>query len=180
MREVTTPLIDTIGRMPQTAIAAVHADPDHPLPAHEASGLLRELPAEAVDALLAAAGPASGSPLVVVELRLLGGALARAPRHESAFDHRDAAFTVLAIGVLAPPIAAIVPAAAAAAVGALEPWSTGGVMPNFAPSDDPARMARAYREDTRTWLAALADRHDPDGVLRVGQVVRRANGPTAA
>ena len=33
-------------------------------------------------------------------------------------------------------------------------------------------MARVYTENTRTWLAALAERHDPKGVLRVGQTVR--------
>jgi hypothetical protein len=57
-------------------------------------------------------------------------------------------------------------------IAALEPWSTGGLLPNFAPAEGPERAARSYDEDTRTWLAALADRHDPAGVLRVGQVVR--------
>ena len=39
---------------------------------------------------------------------------------------------------------------------------------------DAERIAQCYDEDTRHWLAALADQYDPAGVLRVGQVVRRS------
>jgi hypothetical protein len=45
-------------------------------------------------------------------------------------------------------------------------------MPNFAPSYDPGRPSRVYTEDTLYWLAALADRYDPDRVLATGQVIR--------
>jgi FAD/FMN-containing dehydrogenase len=174
LRAVADPIIDTVATMPYAAIGAVHADPVDPMPTHEDAALLRELPLEAVDALLAAAGPGSGSPQLVVELRLLGGAYARPAEHPSAFCQRDAAYSLLVIGALAPEIAAIVPGHAAGVVGALEPWATGGLLPNFAPAATADRVARSYDEDTRTWLAALADRHDPAGVLRIGQVVRSA------
>lgn len=166
MRAVAHPVMDTIGVLPYAAIGAVHADPEDPMPTHEDHTLLRELPAEAVDALLAMAGPGSGSVQAIVELRQFGGALSREPRHRSAFCHRDAAFSLATIGALVPPIADLVPGHAAAVVKALTPWSTGGQMPNFAPSADPGRLSRAYSDDTRHWLAALARQYDPDGVLR--------------
>jgi hypothetical protein len=169
---VARPILDSIGTTPYAAIGSVHADPVEPMPSHEASGLLRELTPETVAALLEVAGPGSKSPQAIVELRQLGGALAREPDHKSAFCHRGAAFSVLAIGVLAPEIAAIVPGHGAAVIDAMGPWATGGKLPNFAPSADPAEIALAYDEDTRAWLGALADQHDPDGVLDVGQVVR--------
>lgn len=172
LREVATPLLDSIATTPYAAIGSIHADPVDPMPAHEASGLLRELTPETVAALLELAGPGSRSPQAIVELRQLGGAVTREPEHKSAFCHRDAAFSVLTIGVLAPEIAEIVPVHGAAVIAAMEPWSTGGKLPNFGPSSDPAEIAMAYDEDTRAWLGALADQHDPDGVLRVGQVVR--------
>ncbi|WP_026910926.1 FAD-binding oxidoreductase [Patulibacter minatonensis] len=172
MRAVATPILDAVGPIPHAAIGAVHADPVDPLPGHEDSSLLRELPAEAVDALLALAGPAVRSPQAVVELRLLGGALARPAAHTSAFCHRGAAFTLSVIGVLAPEIAAIVPGHAAEVVAALDPWSTGGRLPNFTATADPALLARCYDESTLAWLGTLAERHDPAGVLKVGQVVR--------
>lgn len=172
MRAVATPILDTLGVLPYAAIGMVHADPVDPMPVNEGHALLSELPTEAVDALLAVAGPDAGSPQVIVELRLLGGALARQPRHRSAFCQRDAAFSLAVIGVLMPEIADGVIQHAAAVTQAVAPWATGGQMANFAPSYDPARPSRVYTDDTLHWLAALADRYDPARVLATGQVIR--------
>ncbi|MGW5074325.1 FAD-binding oxidoreductase [Rhodococcus sp. NPDC004095] len=172
LRAVATPLIDAVGPMPYAALSAIHADPVDPMPTHEFSTLTHALPHEAVDALLAVAGPGSGSPQTVIELRLLGGALGREPRHRSAFCHRDASFALMVVGVLAPPVAEAVVEHARGVEQAVAAWSTGGTLPNFAASADPERIARCYDEDTRHWLSALANEHDPNGVLRVGQVVR--------
>lgn len=174
MREVATPLLDAVAVMPFAAIGAVHADPVDPMPVYEDQALLRELPAEAVDALLAVAGPGSGSPQVIVELRLLGGALAREPRHPSALCHRDAAFTLTTIAAPTPETADSVGEHAAAVTAAVAPWSTGGQFPNFAPSEEPGRAARVYTGEVRARLAELGDRYDPAGVFRTGQVVRIA------
>jgi hypothetical protein len=46
-------------------------------------------------------------------------------------------------------------------------------LPNFAPTSDPERIARCYDAETLHWLAALAEQHDPAGVLRSGHVVPR-------
>lgn len=172
MRRVATPLIDAVSVLPYAALGAVHADPVDPMPVHEDHAALRELTREAVDALLAVAGPQAGSPQAIVELRLLGGAFGRPAAQRSAFCHRDAGFTLSTIGALVPPIADVIPGHAAAVVAALAPWATGGQFPNFAMSDDPARLTRVYNEDTLYWLASLAERYDPEGVLRVGQVAR--------
>ncbi|SEH90083.1 FAD/FMN-containing dehydrogenase [Mycolicibacterium rutilum] len=172
MRAVATPVLDTVAVLPYAALGAVHADPVDPMPITEDQALLRELPAEAVDAILALAGPDSGSPQVIVELRLLGGSLAREPQHRSAFCHRDAAYSLAVIGVAAPEIVELVAAHAAGVTTAVAEWSTGGQMPNFAPSYHPDRPSRVYNDDTLHWLAALADRYDPGRVLATGQVIR--------
>lgn len=173
LRCVATPLIDAVGVLPYAAIAAVHADPVDPMPAHEYSTLVGELTHEAVDELLAVAGPGSGSPQTVIEVRLLGGALAREPLHRSAFCHRDAPFTLLSVGVLAPPGGDAVIGHAQEIDRALAPWATGRSLPNFTASADPEQIARTYDDDTAHWLSALADQHDSNGVLRVGQVMRQ-------
>ncbi|EEN87128.1 FAD-binding oxidoreductase [Rhodococcus qingshengii] len=173
IRSIATPLIDAVGVLPYAALGAVHADPVDPMPTHESTALTNELSHEAVDALLAAAGPGSGSPQTVVELRLLGGALAREPEHRSAFCHRDAAFSLFTVGVLAPPMVDAVVPHAETLGRTMAPWTNGHALPNFAPSVDPEKIARTYDEDTAHWLSALADTHDPQGVLAVGQVMRR-------
>ncbi|MFW0792641.1 FAD-binding oxidoreductase [Gordonia sp. CPCC 205515] len=172
MRAVTTPLLDAVGPMPYAAIGAIHADPVDPMPTHEGAALLHDLPDDAIDALLDATGPTSGSALTVVEMRLLGGAFADEPTVRSALCHRDAALTLTTIGVLAPPIAEAVIGDSGRTIDGMAPWSTGGRLPNFAASSDPAVNATCYDDDTRSWLAALADQHDRRGVLRVGQVMR--------
>lgn len=172
IRNTAAPLMDAVGVLPYAAIGAVHADPLDPMPVNEDHALLSELPAEAVDAILAVAGPGSQSPQVIVELRMLGGAMAREPQHRSAFCHRNAAFALTVIGVSAPEIATMVVEHARAVTQVVAQWSTGGQMPNFAPSYDPARPSRVYTEDTLHWLAALADRYDPARVLATGQVIR--------
>ncbi|MCK0174670.1 FAD-binding oxidoreductase [Mycolicibacterium sp. F2034L] len=172
MRAVAVPVLDGTGVLPFAAIGMVHADPVDPMPVWENHTLLRGVDAEAVEALLAVAGPGSGSVQAIVELRMLGGAFAREPRHRSALCHRDAGFALTTIGALVPPVAEMVPQHAAAVLAAMAPWSTGGQLPNFAPAADAQRAARVYTEDTRQWLAALGERYDPVGIFRTGQVVR--------
>lgn len=173
IRSVATPLIDAVGTLPYAAIAAVHADPIEPMPTHESTALTTELSHEAVDALLSVAGPGSQSPQTVIELRLLGGALAREPKHRSAFCHRDASFALMVAGVLVAPSADAVVGHSQRIDRVMAPWTTGRALPNFAPSADPDQIARTYDEDTAHWLSALGNEHDPDGVLRVGQVMRQ-------
>jgi hypothetical protein len=172
LRSVATPVLDTVGVLPYAAIGAVHADPVDPMPVSEYHTLLCELTSETVDLILGATGPDSSSVQTIVDIRMLGGALARDGLHRSAFCHRDAAYAVTVIGVPAPPVAEAVRSQAATLIAELTPWSTGGQLPNFAPSDDAGRAARVYDEDTRHWLAVLAEHYDPAGVFRCGQVVR--------
>ncbi|UQE73975.1 FAD-binding oxidoreductase [Gordonia sp. PP30] len=172
IRAAAEPILDGLGVLPYAAIGAVHADPVDPMPVLEDGHLLSGLPADAVDTLLAVAGPEASCPLLVVELRLLGGAFAAEPAVASAVCHRDAPFHLYAIGALVPPIAEAVAPAEQALAGAMGPWLTGGRLPNFAASGDPAVITACYDADTVEWLRALAQRYDPAGVLAVGQVVR--------
>jgi FAD/FMN-containing dehydrogenase len=170
VRALAGPLLDAVQIIPYAAIGKVHADPVDPLPAYESSDLLRDLPAEAADALLGVAGPEAGSPQVIVELRRLGGALAEPPRHPSALCHRDAAFTLHTVGVPAPPTAGAVVAHAARVRAALAPWATGGTLPNLEAGTGAERLARSYDPATLARLIAVAERYDPANVLRAGQV----------
>jgi hypothetical protein len=172
MRAVAPPLIDTVATIPYSAIGSVHADPPDPMPAKEATGLLRELPEAAIDQLLALAGPGSGSPQTIVELRLLGGAYARPAAQPSAVCNRDAAFTLTTIGVPAAVSAQQLADHAGQLLDATQPWATGGMLPNFTSSADREVLRRRYDEPTLARLSALGDRYDPAGVLAVGQVIR--------
>ena len=160
--------------MPYSAVGMIHNDPVDPMPTHEGATLLRDLPVEAVETLLALAGPQAPSPQVIVELRHLGGAIARRPEHASAFSYRDAAYSLMTIGIAAPPVLAATAADSAALFAAMQPWSTGQCLPNFASSADPAQVRRKYDAETLARLASLSAAYDPHGVLSAGAPVRAA------
>ncbi|GAB7037153.1 MULTISPECIES: FAD-binding oxidoreductase [Catenuloplanes] len=174
LRAVAVPMIDSVAEMPYAAFPAIHGDPTTPTPAYERTGLLRELGADTVDALLSIAGPGRDVPLAAVEIRHLGGALARPPRHPNAVSHRDAAFTLFMAGVGGPEAAPVIRKAAADVVRVLRPWSTGGMYVNFMNTDDTSdRSVRsAYRPDVYRRLEALKRRVDPRNTFRLNHNIK--------
>lgn len=150
-------------------VDGIHNDPTDPAPVWQRGMLLRELTADTVEAVLTAAGPAVQTPLVCVELRQMGGALARPASPPNAVSGREGAWNVMVLGVLAPPIAAIVPAAGQAVLTALAPWGTGTTQLNWlgaAASQDDVRAA--YTPETRDRLLAAKRRYGPAGMFRFG------------
>ena len=163
MRAVAPALLDDVIDKPYVAIDSVHTDPVDPLPAHESAAVLRDFPAEAANALLQVAGPGSGSPQVMVEVRQLGGATARPGTYESAFCARDAAYSVLVVGI------PMVPGAVEhgqQVLDALTPWSGTRRLPNF--TSAAADLPSAYDEWTRARLRHAIRTYDPDGVMAIG------------
>jgi FAD/FMN-containing dehydrogenase len=166
MRAVAPALVDHVGEMPYSAVDAIHSDPDHPVPAYQAGELLRECTGATVDAVLAAAGPDVATPVIVCELRHLGGALARAPEGGNAVSWRDAPFCVSAVGLLTPDTAQAARSGVDGLIGAIQPWSAGATLLNMhgRPGDEPDR-ARAWDPATYQRLRELVARFDPAGMF---------------
>jgi hypothetical protein len=99
----------------------VNLDPPEPLPYEDAGALLADFDDAAQAELLRVAGPGAQTPLLLVELRPLGGALARPSTVRDAVSGRDAKWNMLGIGVLAPPVADLVPHGMATLLDALRP-----------------------------------------------------------
>ncbi len=157
------------GAMPFALTDSVHQDPTAPVPVHERSTQLRELSDGVIDALLAAAGPDVDTPLVMVEIRQLGGALARQPAVPNAVAGRAGAYSVLALGVLDRDNDEAVRGASARLVDALVPWSTGTVLLNFlGDAATPDRVAAAWAPDVHARLMRVKRHVDPLNVFRFG------------
>jgi FAD/FMN-containing dehydrogenase len=145
-------LVDTFGPVGPADLVRVAGDPEQPIPTRGDSFLAHELDVDAIAGLIDELDP-----LGVLELRLLGGALARAPRGHGALAKLDAAFSVFAGG-------AVVDASAAAAIterlgelrARLAPWTAPQALLN---SSDPAQAF-----DAATWerLGAVRDAYDPE------------------
>jgi FAD/FMN-containing dehydrogenase len=126
------PEIDTFAVIPAPALQKVHMDPEQPVPGVGDGALLAGLPPEAVDALVRAAGPESGSSLVSVELRHLGGAISRPSAHHGAVGEIDAAFALFSVGTaFDDDMASSMRAQAAAVRAALAPWEAPRTYFNF-------------------------------------------------
>jgi hypothetical protein len=151
---------------------AIHMDPTDPMPVWEKGMLLADLPAEAVDVLLAAAGPQVEVPLILAELRLLGGALARQPEAPNAVPGRDAAWSMFVLGPAIPELARIVPAVGKGLLAAMEPWRSPGCMVNFLGDvDGPAEVASAYPAAVAERLLEVKSAVDPDGMFTFGHAL---------
>jgi FAD/FMN-containing dehydrogenase len=165
-------LLGFIGPLLTTEMDAVHMDPVDPLPAWEKGMGLRELPAEAIDAMLAAAGPHVDVPLIMVELRQLGGALARQPRVPNAVAGRDAAWEFFVLGPWVPELAQVVPAVGKGVLAALEPWrSAGSLLNHLGEVSGPDEVAAAYAPGVADRLRAVKHAVDPDGVFTFGHAL---------
>jgi FAD/FMN-containing dehydrogenase len=163
------PAIDTFSVLPAAGLSRLHQDPEHPVPGEGDGMLIRELTPEAVDAFVAAAGPGSGSPLLSVELRHLGGELARARASHGALASIDADFALYAIGIAAGPEAAVVAAAIDRIRDALAPWDSGKSYMNFRDrSVDPADF---YSEVAYRRLQKVRSQYDPTGVFQANHPV---------
>ncbi len=166
MRSAAPVLLDDVAEKPYPAIDSVHTDPLDPLPASEAAAVLTDFPAEAASTLLAVAGAGSGSAQILVEVRQMGGATARAGEHPSAFCSRGAAFALLLVGV--PGVPGVVEHGRAL-LAAMAPWVGGHRMPNF--TFEAEQLVDAYDEFTLARLRAAIRTYDPQGVMAIGHAL---------
>jgi len=167
MRAAAPVILDDVAEKPYTAIDSVHTDPLDPTPAREAAAVLTDFPAEAADALLELAGPGSPSPQILVEVRQMGGETARAGAHDSAFCSRDAAYSVLIVGIAGVPGAV---EHADSVLDALGPWVGRHRLPNFTFHAD--EFASAYDDWTLARLRRAVRTYDPSGVMAFAQVLK--------
>ena len=118
------PEVDTFDECSAASVADLQLDPTDPTAVYANSVLLDDLPERAVDALVATAGQGSGSDLLFVELRQLGGALSRPAPRAGALDRIDGSVLVLCVGVDEGAGWAAVRVDANHVTDALQPWAT--------------------------------------------------------
>ncbi len=165
-------LLPAVGPLPYTQADLIHQDPTEPLPVWERGGLLGELSEETVESLLDVAGPEVDSPLLMVEMRLMGGALGRPAAVPNAVSGREAAFSLFLLAPLVPGLEEAVSAAGDAVVSALGPWLTGTAQLNFfGQAVTPAAVATAWGTDTHARLLEVKRRVDPDNVFAFGHAL---------
>jgi FAD/FMN-containing dehydrogenase len=167
--ELGETIMDTFGPMPFAAMDSISMDPVDPMGARQHSEMLGELSPEAIETLLKLAGAGSESPLIMLELRQLGGALARTADRLSTMGVGDSRFIMNGVGpAFTPEMAEGVLAYLAHVADATRPFQTGDTYVNFMELDgaSPERVKAAYAPEDYERLVALKDRYDPDNLFR--------------
>jgi FAD/FMN-containing dehydrogenase len=164
------PDIDTFDMVAPVALSRLHNDPEDPVPAMADHRLLSELPAEAIDAFVAAAGPGSGSALLVAEIRHLGGALGVTQPGSGALSRIEAAYLAFGVGIAgSPEMIAGLEATLPRLQAALAPWDADRGYFNFEENKTDSRSF--YDELTYRRLQRVRAQVDPREMFRANHVI---------
>ncbi|HEX5925670.1 MAG TPA: hypothetical protein VFY45_17690, partial [Baekduia sp.] len=148
-----------------------HMDPEHPVPGIGDHALLSDVTPDLIDAMVEAAGHRSGSPLTVVELRHLGGALSRAATGAGARSRIDAPYVYFAVGVpMTEELGAAISARLAHLRDVLAPWTADGAYLNFA--EEPTDVSTAFEDDIFRALQAVKAKYDSRDTIHANHEVK--------
>lgn len=163
---VADPLINTVSELPYARIGEVHGDPTEPMDVVSCGAAFASIGSELADALLAIARPEVELPISAVEVRALGGAVARETGAPNAVGARSAAGSLFVSGVPIPGTGDAVPEAVKSVLAAIEPWRGAENLINF------VGTANKHGDVTRSWsaeqnarLAAIRSSVDPNGLF---------------
>jgi FAD/FMN-containing dehydrogenase len=146
------------------------------LRAYVKAGFATEITDELISVLIER-GAQVGSPLSVIELLSMGGAIDRVDPAATAFPHRGSRWLVNVPGQWAesdPAVAGREVAWVRDTFTALEPHLAGGAYSNFMEDDETLGVDRAYGS-TLTRLAELKATFDPENLFRLNQNIQPAN-----
>ena len=174
LRALAEPVADLVSPIPYPVIYDFTEPAAAPHGASVRSMYADELSDEIIDAVLAAMANVS-SPINLVQLRGLGGAMARVGNDETAFPYRDKKYLVLVVGIWLD--AAEDPAPHRAWTESL--WeeirpAARGVYVNFLEDEGEDRVREAYSESTYARLAEIKQKYDPTNLFKFNQNIRPA------
>jgi hypothetical protein len=182
LREIERELDPPAGDLSEIPYLAIQTITDELL----APGTLRAyvkagFAAEVTDAMievLVQRGARVGSPLSVIEVLSMGGAIDRVPVADTAFPHRGSRWLINVPGQWSPPDPAVAEREIAwvrETFAALSPHLAGGAYSNFMDDDEDDSAGRAYGE-TLARLGAVKASYDPDNVFSLNQNIAPAPG----
>ena len=167
-RELATPMAELVAPMPYAGIYKLTDGAGERHASMTRSMFMDAFDDEAVDAVMRAAE----TPMGMVQLRVLGGAMSRVAPGATAFAHRRQQVLLTIITPFADPSS--VEAARAWTrdlYAALRP-SANGVYANFLEDEGDDRIREAYPGDTYRRLVSLKRRYDPSNLFRLNQNIR--------
>jgi hypothetical protein len=158
------PSMDTFAMVPPAALGDLAMDPRDPLPYVSGHDIVDDVPAAGIDALVDVVGPGSDAAIAMVQIRHLGGALARREPGAGARATLPGELAVFSLGV-APDADAVraVESTLAGIKGALAPYRVGDY-PNFV--EEPSDTSSFFDPDTWFCLREVKALYDPHDLFK--------------
>ncbi len=173
-RALARPIADMVGPMPYPAIYRFGEGAATPSSTANRSVFLETVD-DAVVETLRAAYLASPGVMTLIQIRVLGGAVADVPADATAYAHRAAPVHLMALASAGPAVA----------IGSCRDWAEDvldrlrghgiGAYVNFLEDEGEARIREAYPLSTYRRLAAVKAAWDPDNVFHLNQNIRPAS-----
>jgi FAD binding domain/Berberine and berberine like len=165
LRAVGPRLIDRLGELPYTESGSIHNDPTFPESYYGTNVLLSSF--DAVPRIALELVGADAPVPCVVELRHLGGALARPPAVPSAVGHRDAQAMARVLTPLGGADIDTVKGVHGRFYEALRPWTTGRALSFiYGQAATVEQVREAYDPDDYRRLGELKGVYDPGNLFR--------------
>jgi FAD/FMN-containing dehydrogenase len=180
LREFGPPLADMIGPMPYVQVQRMM---DDAFPAgrqnYWKSNFLKALDTQAINVIIEHVAKAP-SPHSGVAIEQFSGAVNRVGINDTAFNHRNARYNLLIVGIWTDPGAKADNVRWVRELwDAMAPYSSGGVYVNYLgqESDEGAeRVKSAYGPEKYARLVALKQKYDPINLFRLNQNIRPSEG----
>jgi hypothetical protein len=169
------PIFNWMGEMPFPAINSLF-DPFFPkgLQWYWKGDFVKSLPDEAIEAHIAQAA-AAPSDLCLMHLYPIDGAAQRAPKDATAWNSRDATWSMVIAAIDPDPKKAeALKAWGRAYWKAVHPFNLEGAYVNFMMDDEADGRVQATYGDNYARLAAIKAQYDPKNLFRVNQNIRPA------
>jgi len=176
LREFGPPLADMIGPMPYVKVQRMM---DDAFPAgrqnYWKSNFLKGLDAEAIRVIIDHVAKAP-SPYSAVAIEQFSGAVNRVAIDDTAFNHRNARYNLLIVGIWSDPTAKAANMRWVRDLwSAMQPYSSGGVYVNYLgqeADEGVERVKSAYGAEKYARLVALKQKYDPTNLFRLNQNIR--------
>jgi hypothetical protein len=173
LRALATPLADLTSPMPYPGLFELTREAAGPQPHFIRSGFMRAFDDDSIDAIVEH-GQRMPIPTGLIQLRGLGGAMARVPSEATAFAHRDKPYMASVMGgYQAPEDAETQHAWMQGLWSELQPKAE-GVYVNFLEDEGEQRIREAYSSLGYRRLAEVKRRYDPGNLFNMTQNIRPA------
>lgn len=172
LRSLANPLIERLGPMPYPSMYQLTAEGSRRQAGVTRTHSLRGLDEATIDAIVDGLPAAPAGRMAMVQVRVLGGAVARVASDATAYSHRGAgAVIAISAGAEGPSDLEASTAWAEQLASAIRPRAVGAYV-NFLENEGEGRIRAAYGGSTYARLVGVKRCWDPTNLFRMNQNIR--------